>query len=63
LKVATTEKLSCHPIATTRRRFENSLEIQKATFYGSFLFDAPLTDERCNYNTMIEYITIRKLKG
>jgi hypothetical protein len=23
----------------------------------------PLTDERCNYNAMIEYITIRKLKG
>jgi uncharacterized protein YdcH (DUF465 family) len=24
---------------------------------------APLTDERCNYNAMIEYVTIRKLKG
>jgi DNA invertase Pin-like site-specific DNA recombinase len=24
---------------------------------------APLIDERCNYNSMIEYITIRKLKG
>jgi hypothetical protein len=24
---------------------------------------APLTDERCNYNVMIEYVTIRKLKG
>jgi hypothetical protein len=23
---------------------------------------APLTDERCNYNAMIEYMTIRKLK-
>ena len=23
---------------------------------------APLTDERCNYNAMIEYVTIRKLK-
>ena len=23
---------------------------------------APLTDERCNYNLMIEYVTIRKLK-
>jgi hypothetical protein len=22
---------------------------------------APLTDERCNYNAMIEYVTIRKL--
>ncbi len=24
---------------------------------------APLFDERCNYNAMIEYVTIRKLKG
>jgi hypothetical protein len=24
---------------------------------------APLSDERCNYNTMIEFITIRKMKG
>jgi hypothetical protein len=24
---------------------------------------APLTDERCNYNAMIEYVTIKKLKG
>ena len=24
---------------------------------------APLFDERCNYNLMIEYVTIRKLKG
>jgi hypothetical protein len=24
---------------------------------------APLTDERCNYNAMIEYVIIRKLKG
>ena len=24
---------------------------------------APLTDERCNYDVMIEYVTIRKLKG
>lgn len=23
----------------------------------------PLTDERCNYNAIIEYLTIRKLKG
>ena len=23
---------------------------------------APLFDERCNYNLMIEYVTIRKLK-
>jgi hypothetical protein len=24
---------------------------------------APLIDERCSYNAMIEYVTIRKLKG
>jgi hypothetical protein len=24
---------------------------------------APLFDERCNYNAMMEYMTIRKLKG
>jgi hypothetical protein len=24
---------------------------------------APLIDERCNYNAMIEYVTIRKLMG
>ena len=28
----------------------------------AFLF-APLTDERCNYNAMIEYVTNRKLKS
>ena len=26
-------------------------------------FCAPLTDERCNYNAMIEFVTIKKLKG
>jgi len=24
---------------------------------------APLFDERCSYNAMIEYVTIKKLKG
>ncbi len=24
---------------------------------------APLFDERCSYNAMIEYVTVRKLKG
>ena len=32
--------------------------------YNPFtLLFAPLTDERCNYNAMIEYVTIKKLKG
>ena len=26
-------------------------------------FLAPLFNERCNYNAMIEYVTIKKLKG
>ena len=24
---------------------------------------APLTNERCSYNSIIEYVTIKKLKG
>jgi len=32
--------------------------------YNPFIFLlAPLTDERCSYNAMIDYITIRKLKA
>ncbi len=32
--------------------------------YNPFTFiSAPLFDERCSYNTMIEYVTISKLKG
>jgi hypothetical protein len=32
--------------------------------YNPFTFiSAPLTNERCNYNAMIEYVTIRKLKS
>ena len=36
---------------------------QKQVNYNLFSQLAPLTDERCNYNAMIEYVTIRKLKG
>jgi hypothetical protein len=35
---------------------------KKSPFLMTFLF-APLTDERCSYNEMIEYVTIRKLNG
>jgi len=32
--------------------------------YNPFTFlVAPLFNERCNYNAMIEYVTIKKLKG
>ena len=32
--------------------------------YNPFIFiSAPLTDERCSYNAMIEFVTIRKLKS
>jgi hypothetical protein len=39
---------------------------KKGSYYQSItllLLFAPLTDERCNYNAMIEYVTIKKLKG
>jgi hypothetical protein len=36
---------------------------KKEVIYDLLSCVAPLTDERCNYNSMIEYITIRKLKG
>ena len=36
---------------------------KKEVEYDLFLITAPLTDERCSYNAMIEYVTIRKLKG
>jgi hypothetical protein len=36
---------------------------KKEVEFDLFLINAPLTDERCSYNSMIEYITIRKLKG
>jgi len=61
---------SCHhrktelpPDCHQKRGMESGLEMQKATFYSSFLSCAPLTDERCSYNKMIEYVTIRKING
>jgi hypothetical protein len=36
---------------------------KKEVEYDLFLITAPLFDERCSYNVMIEYVTIRKLKG
>ena len=42
----------------------NSLKDNKKGDISVALYTlAPLTDERCNYNAMIEYVTIRKLKG
>ena len=35
---------------------------KKAIIADGFFILAPLTDERCNYNAMIEYVTIRELK-
>jgi hypothetical protein len=32
-------------------------------FNDLFLIFAPLFDRSCNYNAMIEYVTIKKLKG
>jgi hypothetical protein len=42
--------------------FETNRKEKAGKITGSFTL-APLTDERCNYNSMIEYVTIRKLKG
>jgi hypothetical protein len=36
---------------------------EKAIISDGLSSFAPLFDERCNYNAMIEYVTIRKLKG
>jgi hypothetical protein len=42
----------------------NSLvDKEKAIIADGFFSFAPLTYERCNYNLMIEYLTIKKLKG
>lgn len=42
--------------------FENRKK-EKEVDFDLFSKVAPLTDERCNYNAMIELATIRKLKG
>ena len=39
------------------------IEKEKAIISDGLSSVAPLTDERCNYDVMIEYVTIRKLKG
>jgi hypothetical protein len=36
---------------------------EKAIISDGFLLFAPLIDRSCNYNAMIEYVTIKKLKG
>jgi len=53
-------------VATTKNICFNYMEVvlnKKRGRNDLFLIWAPLTDERCNYNAMIEYVTIRKLKG
>jgi hypothetical protein len=47
-----------------RCNYPNSLmDKEKAIISDGLSSVAPLTDERCNYNAMIEYVTIRKMKG
>jgi hypothetical protein len=41
---------------------EGAFKRKKSPFLMTFLF-APLFDERCSYNAMIEFVTISKLKG
>jgi len=35
---------------------------EKAIIADGLSSVAPLTDERCKYNALVEYVTIRKLK-
>jgi hypothetical protein len=37
------------------------IDKEKAIISDGLSSEAPLFDERCNYNAMIEYVTIRKL--
>jgi hypothetical protein len=39
------------------------MDKEKAIISDGLSIIAPLIDERCNYNAMIEFVTIRKLKG
>jgi hypothetical protein len=39
------------------------MDKEKAIIADGLSSVASLIDERCNYNAMIEYVTIRKLKG
>jgi hypothetical protein len=46
-----------------RFNYSNSLiDKEKAIISDGLSSVAPLTDERCNNNAMIEFVTIRKLK-
>jgi len=36
---------------------------EKAIISDGLSIVAPLFDKRCNYNAMIEFVTIKKLKG
>jgi hypothetical protein len=39
------------------------MDKEKAIIADGLSGFAPLFEKRCNYNAMIEYVTIRKLKG
>jgi hypothetical protein len=39
------------------------MDKEKAIISDGLSSVAPLFDERCSYNAMIEYVTISKLKG
>jgi hypothetical protein len=54
--------LKSPPIFTDIKDYKE-LSIKKGDISVAFFSWAPLIDERCNYNPMIEYVTIRKLKG
>ena len=47
-----------------RCSYPNSLiDKEKGDISDGLSSMAPITDERCSYNAMIQYVTIRKLKG
>jgi hypothetical protein len=49
---------------TKRCNYPNSLtDNKKGDISVALCTLAPLFNERCSYNAMIEYVTIRKLKG
>ena len=65
------KKAHFHTKKDTLQRLGADLHvIQALQTYNKYLsnkpfafLSAPLTEERCNYNSLIEYVTIRKLKG
>ena len=50
-------------IYTLTKNSNSLITNKKALQNARLFFSAPLTDERCSYNKMIELVIIKKLKG